>query len=79
MLHSCPGEPTANPPHSRMRERERQGGRRQEEGGEDRGWEERGENKGYKIDGMIWKRERERKDKTEKDGVKTTNRELAGR
>jgi len=32
MLHSCLGEPTANPPHSRMRE-----GRRQEEGGRGEG------------------------------------------
>lgn len=43
MLHSCLGEPTANPPHGKMREREEGGGgvggvrggtdRRQTEGG----------------------------------------------
>lgn len=75
MLHSCLGEPTANPPHSRMRERERQGGRRQrqEEGKIEAGRTVVKERSKERKDDREQKERKDRdREKSETEGVKIT-------
>lgn len=64
MLHSCLGESTANPPHSRMREREGCHGRgqRQQEGGKCIKKKARWK-KEVKVEYIKWKRKKEKKKK----------------